>query len=146
MLDDWCAHAANAGANVTGWLRRIGTIKAMLIRTWLFDDVAVVEASGRLGIENASSLGDAVREAIRMSDRGLVLNLVGVSRVDAAGLGELAGAFRIVRAAAGEMKIVVRSPAVRDLLARTHLLSLFPTYETEAAALASFVCATTASP
>jgi len=117
----------------------------MLIRTWLFDDVAVVEASGRLGIENASLLGDAVREAIQMSERRLVLNLVEVSRVDAAGLGALAGAFRNVRAAAGEMKVVVRSPAVRDLLARTHLLSLFPTYETEAAALASFVHTASAS-
>jgi len=110
----------------------------MLIRTWLFDDVAVVEASGRLCIDSASSLGDAVREAIQMRGRRLVLNLVEVSRVDAAGLGELAGAFRIVRAAAGEIKVVVRSPNVRDLLARTHLLALFPIYETEAAAVASF--------
>ena len=87
----------------------------MLIRTWLFDDVAVVEASGRLCIESASSLGDAVREAIRMRGRRLVLNLVDVSRVDAAGLGELAGAFRIVRAAAGDMKVV----AVPDLRNRS---------------------------
>jgi anti-anti-sigma factor len=66
------------------------------------------------------------------------LNLVAVSRVDAAGLRELVRAFRIVCAVAGEMNVVVRSSAVRDLLARTHLLGLFPTYETEAAALASF--------
>jgi anti-sigma B factor antagonist len=104
----------------------------------LLNDIAVVEASGRLCIESASSLGDAVREAIQLRGRRLVLNLVDVSRVDAAGLGELAGAFRVVRAAAAEMKVVVRSPAVRDLLARTHLLPLFPTYESEAAALASF--------
>jgi len=110
----------------------------MLIRTWLFDDVAMVEASGRLCLESAPSLGDAVRDAIQMRGGRLVLNLVDVSRVDAAGLGELASAFRIVRAAAGEMKVVVRSSTVRDLLARTHLLGLYPTYETEAAALASF--------
>jgi anti-anti-sigma factor len=85
----------------------------MLMRTWLFDDVAVVAASGRLCIESAASLGDAVRGAIPMRGRRLVLNLIDVSRVDAAGLGELAGAFRIVRAAAGEMKVVVRSPGGR---------------------------------
>ena len=110
----------------------------MLIRTWLMDDVAVVEASGRLCIESASSLGEAVREAIQMRGRRLVLNLLAVSRVDAAGLGELVQAFHVVSAADGEIKVVVRSPAIRDVLARTHLLTLFPTYETEAAALASF--------
>ena len=110
----------------------------MLIRTWLLDDVAVVEASGRLCVESASSLGEAVREASQIRGRRLVLNLAAVSRVDAAGLGELVRAFHIVGAADGEMKVVVRSPAIRDLLVRTHLLALFPAYETEAAALASF--------
>lgn len=110
----------------------------MLIRTWLLADIAVVEASGRFCVESAPSLGEAVREAILMRGRRLVLNLAAVSRVDAAGLGELVRAFHIVGAAGGEMKVVVRSPAIRDLLARTHLLALFPTYETEAAALASF--------
>jgi anti-sigma B factor antagonist len=75
---------------------------------------------------------------MQMRGRRVVVNLAAVSRIDAAGLGELVRAFHTVGAADGEMKLVVHSPAIRDLLARTHLLALFPAYDTEAAALASF--------
>ena len=113
----------------------------MLIRTWLVDGIVVVEVSGRLCAESESALSDSVRDAVHRRRYRLVVNLVDVSRIDAAGLGELVRSFRMACVAGGEVKLVVRSTAVRDLLARTHLLPLFPAYDTEAAALASFEAA-----
>ena len=110
----------------------------MLIRTWSLDDVTILDVSGHLGVASASALSEAVGEAIRMRRHRLIVNLLQVTRADASGLGELVRAFRAVGAASGDVRVVVRSPVVRDLLVRTQLVSLFPTYDTEAAALASF--------
>ena len=110
----------------------------MLIRTRSLDEgVAVLDLSGRLDVESAMALREAVSETLEMDRRHLVLNLIGLSNVDAAGLGELAYALKKVRAAGGDLRLVVQSPIVRELLARTQLLDLFTIFPSEAPAIAS---------
>jgi anti-anti-sigma factor len=110
----------------------------MLIRTWSLDAVTIIDVHGRFGVENDGALLDAVSDLLRARRRDLVLNLLGVTDVDAAGLGELASAISEVRAYGGVLKIVVRGKNVRELLIRTHLLSGLSTFSTEAEAIASF--------
>jgi anti-sigma B factor antagonist len=110
----------------------------MFIRTWSFDDVAVLDVSGRLGVEAGRAFGATVSNVLLDGRRQLVVNLLGVSAMDASGLGALVDALKQARAVGGDIKLVVRSPIIRDLLNRTQLVGLFATFSSEAEALASF--------
>lgn len=110
----------------------------MLIRTWSLDAVTIVDLHGRLDVETGAALHEAVCEILGAGRRYVVLNLLGVTGVDAAGLGTLADGFNVVRSTGGELKLVVRCAAIRELLARTNLLGLLPTLPSEAEAIASF--------
>jgi len=67
-----------------------------------------------------------------------VLNLSGVTEVDAAGLGQIAEVRRVVSGARADVRLVVRDPLVREPLARTRLLDLFCVYTRDIDAIASF--------
>jgi anti-sigma B factor antagonist len=110
----------------------------MLIRTWSLDDITIVDVSGRVGVENGSALRDAIATAVDGGARHLLLNLTGVTGIDAAGVGELARAAALIGEREGELRLVLRSEAVRVLLIRTRLLAVLPTYSSEAEAIAAF--------
>ncbi len=110
----------------------------MLIRTWSLDAVTIVDVHGRLDVESGAALHDALGGLFATGRCCVVLNLVGITGIDAAGLGMLVDAFATAQAARGELKIVIRSASTRELLARTHLLGLLPTVATEAEAIAAF--------
>ena len=110
----------------------------MLIRTRSLDAITTIDLHGRLGVEDGGALHEAVRELLNVGRREVVLNLLGVTGVDAAGLGELADAFSLVRASGGELRLVLRCDTVRELLIRTNLLGMLPTFQTESEAIASF--------
>jgi anti-sigma B factor antagonist len=111
----------------------------MLIRTWsLGHTLAILELNGRLTVESGSALCDAVSAALSEGRRHLVLNLVDIRWVDASGLGALANTLRMVRARRGELKLVTRSATIRELLIRTHLFEVFPTFASEAEAIVGF--------
>ena len=109
----------------------------MLIRTWSLEAMTIVDLHGRLGVESQGHLTQAVRALVHVGRQEIVLNLLGVTAVDAAGLGELASAFRLARTAGAEVTLVVREPTIRELLRRTKLLGVWPTFPTEAEAIAS---------
>jgi anti-sigma B factor antagonist len=111
----------------------------MLIRTWSLDEtLAVIDLTGGLCAENGTALREAVSAALAAGRRQLVLNLVDVSALDAAGIGELANALKLTRAAGGELRLVFRRPHIRELLERTRLLGLFQIFPSEVEAIASF--------
>lgn len=67
-----------------------------------------------------------VHELLRRGDRRIVLNMACVSRIDAAGAGELVRAYNVTVAANGMLQIVHANPWVREVLTRAglfHLLS-----------------------
>ena len=111
----------------------------MTIGTKVLDRrVAVLDLSGRLDVESANTLRESVAAVLATGARQVVLNLIGVTDLDAAGLGELAHSLNSVRAAGGELRLVVRSPSVQELLARTHLLEVF-TVDADISSLEPFV-------
>jgi anti-anti-sigma factor len=114
----------------------------MLIRPLsLNGEVTVLDVSGRLTIEAGVALGDAVGAVLCTGCRFLVLNLIGVTAVDAAGLGELAHAVALARAVGGALQLVVCDPTVHELLSRTRLLGVLRVFPTEAEAIRSFEAA-----
>jgi len=110
----------------------------MLIRTWFLDGLTIIDLHGRLRSDDDGSLPDALLEVIGAGRRDIVLNLRGLTDVDAAGLGQIAQAFRLARAQGGDIRVAIGDERIRQLLVRTRLLALVPTFSSEAGAIASF--------
>jgi anti-sigma B factor antagonist len=102
-------------------------------------DTAILAMSGRITLgEGLGDLRDSIREALAGNRKRIVLNLAEVSYIDSSGLGQLIGSYATVTDRGGQMKLVSLQKKVVDLMQITKLLTVFETYDTEAAALASF--------
>jgi anti-anti-sigma factor len=62
---------------------------------------------------------------LRRGGRRIVLDLAGVSRIDAAGIGELVRAYNIATAANAAFRIANANPRVREMLERVGLFDRF---------------------
>ena len=110
----------------------------MRIRHWSNNEVVVIDIHGHLRVDTAPALRQCVSAALRRGHRKLVLNVVNVTALDAAGLGELVHAHTLTHGVNGQVKLVSCGPPVRELLIRTQLLPAFDVYASDAAALSSF--------
>jgi anti-sigma B factor antagonist len=88
--------------------------------------------------EGANRLRDKVRSLLQQGQKFLLLNLSGLSYVDSAGLGELVTAFTTVTRQGGVLKLVGVTKRLTDLLVITKLITVFESFDSEAAAIASF--------
>jgi anti-sigma B factor antagonist len=86
------------------------------------DETAVLHLEGPLRTPVSARLRPKVRALLGRGTRKIVLNLAGVSDVDAAGLGELVEAHNMAVAANGMLRITHAAGRVRELLARVALL------------------------
>jgi anti-sigma B factor antagonist len=102
-------------------------------------DVAVIDLSGKITLgEGSSMLRRMIRELIDQGRRKILLNLEEVDYIDSAGIGEMVGAYTIVRSANGELKLINLTKRVHDLLQITRLLTVFDVSNDEGAAVRSF--------
>ena len=102
-------------------------------------DVAILDLTGKIVLgEGDEVLRTKVREVIADGHRKVLLNLAGVPYVDSAGLGELVRCHtRLVREG-GSIKLLNLTSRMQDLLQITKLVTVFETFESEAAAVVSF--------
>lgn len=103
-------------------------------------DITILDLQGRLtNNDGAELLRDTVASIVFQGDRKVVLNLGGVPYMDSGGLGELVRCHLIVqRETGGAIKLVNLTSKITDLLTITRLVTIFDTFDTEQAALASF--------
>ena len=101
--------------------------------------VTVVDLAGQIKLgEGSSVLRDTVKDLLGKGHKKILLNLGDVNYIDSTGIGELVSAFTSVRNQGGEMKLLNLQKRVSDLMQITKLLTVFETYTSESAALASF--------
>ena len=84
----------------------------------------IVYIDGPLIVPVNPDLLTNVSALLRRSERGIVLDLSRVSRIDAGGVGELVGAYNIACAMSGSLRIVHANKWVHEILARAHLFDL----------------------
>jgi anti-sigma B factor antagonist len=103
-------------------------------------NVTVIDVGGpiTLGDGDTDRLGDKVRSLLQQGRKQLIANLSNVSYMDSAGLGELVQAYTTVSRQGGSLKLVGVTKRLNDLLVITKLATVFDSYESEAAAAASF--------
>jgi anti-sigma B factor antagonist len=101
--------------------------------------VTVVALSGRLTIgEGATQLRETLHKLLADGKRKIVLNLAGLTSLDSAGIGLLVSSYASMNRAGGQMKLSNLSSKVKDVLLITKLLTVFPVYDDEPAAVDSF--------
>lgn len=102
-------------------------------------DVAIVDLHGKITLgENTGILRDELRSLLAQGNKHIVLNMGAVTYVDSAGLGELVGAYTTATNQGGAVKLLNLQGKMKDLMQITKLHTIFPAYDTEEAAVASF--------
>jgi anti-anti-sigma factor len=86
-------------------------------------DVEVVRVCGPLDRSSVDALRAAAADAMVRADSTVVMNLAGVARIDAAGLGVLAEIHRIATGVGRRLALTDVRPRVRELLDATELSS-----------------------
>jgi len=101
--------------------------------------VAIVDLTGRITMgEGCAVVRHAVRELVDAGDRHILLNLHGVSYVDSAGLGEMAGLYVTLAKLGGQLKLLHSHARIDTMLQVTKLYALLVAFGDEAEALRSF--------
>ena len=112
---------------------------ALSTKTRQVDGITIVDLSGKITLgENTGILRDELRSLLSQGKKHIVLNLADVSYVDSAGLGELVGAYTTATNQGGAVKLLHLQGKIKDLMAITKLHTIFPAFDTEPEAIASF--------
>jgi anti-sigma B factor antagonist len=102
-------------------------------------DVTILDLEGKITIgEGSVGLRNAIRRLMQEGKKKILLNLSGVGYVDSSGIGELVSSYTTIGREGGQLKLLNLTQKIRDLLTITKLLTVFDTYDDEAAALNSF--------
>lgn len=102
-------------------------------------DVTILDLSGKITIgEGSVQLREAVRRLLDDGKKKILLNLGEVAYVDSSGIGELVSSYTTTNNQGGQLKLLNLTKKIQDLLMITKLLTVFETFDSEAAALDSF--------
>ena len=111
---------------------------SLSLNTREVDGVIIIDMSGKLTIgEPVLSFRKAVKGFVDDGSRKFVLNLGDVSYIDSSGLGELVTTYTSLRNREGNVNLLNLTKRAKDLLQMTKLLTVFDTYEDEAAAVSA---------
>ena len=102
--------------------------------------VFVITPEGRLtSVMNPCSTACALIAQTPAAILRILLDLRGVTFLDASGVAFIAALYRAARGRGGELRLVGVDGSVRRLLEISGVLRIIPIFETEEAALASFI-------
>jgi len=111
----------------------------MVIEERTSGEVTVLDLKGRITLgEGDELLTDKVNSLLNQGRNKIVLNLADVPYIDSAGLGSLVRTYTTVHRQGGGLKLLNLTKRITDLLSITKLLTVFETFDSEAAAVGSF--------
>jgi anti-sigma B factor antagonist len=102
------------------------------------NDVTVLDLEGNLALEGNKQFRQRAAGAIDAGARKLIVNMARVKYMDSSGLGELISCYTTLQLVNGRIKLLHLSDRLQHLLVITKLNSVFETFDSEPAAVASF--------
>ena len=103
------------------------------------DGVAVVGMEGRIVLgEESTALREKVKSLLASGQKKILLNMDNVTYIDSSGLGALVASHSSARSQGAALKLAHLGSKFQEILQVTKLFTVFETYPTEAAAVASF--------
>jgi anti-sigma B factor antagonist len=101
--------------------------------------ITVLDIEGRIVLgEESNSFREKVKSLLAASKKKIVLNMQHVSYIDSAGLGTLVATFHSAKSQGATLKLANLGAKFREVLQVTKLMTVFDTYDSEAAAVQSF--------
>jgi anti-sigma B factor antagonist len=101
--------------------------------------VVVLEIEGRIVLgEESNAFREKVKGLLAAGHKKIVLNLAQVGYIDSAGLGTLVATFHSARSQGAVLKLANLGSKFKEVLQVTKLMTVFDTYDSEAAAIQSF--------
>jgi anti-sigma B factor antagonist len=101
--------------------------------------ITVLDIEGRIVLgEESNSFREKVKGLLASGKKKIVLNLANVTYIDSAGLGTLVATFHSARSQGAALKLANLGAKFKEVLQVTKLMTVFDTYESEAAAIQSF--------
>lgn len=101
--------------------------------------VNVIDLEGRIVLgEESNSFREKVKSLLAAGKKNIVLNLANVTYIDSAGLGTLVATFHSARSQGATLKLANLGQKFKEVLQVTKLITVFDTYDNEAAAVQSF--------
>jgi anti-sigma B factor antagonist len=101
--------------------------------------VNVLDIEGRIVLgEESNAFREKVKGLLAAGKKKIILNLAQVGYIDSAGLGTLVATFHSARSQGATLKLTNLGSKFKEVLQVTKLMTVFDTYDTEAAAIASF--------
>ncbi len=102
-------------------------------------EVTVLDVQGRATLGAGSDLlASELGRLLQGAARKVLVNLRDVKQIDSSGISILVRMYVSFRHSGGSLKLLAPQGRVHAVLSLTRLLSVIPTFEDEAAALASF--------
>jgi len=102
-------------------------------------DADVLDIEGRIVLgDESNAFREKVKGLLAAGKKKIVLNLAQVSYIDSAGLGTLVATFHSAKSQGAILKLVNLGAKFKEVLQVTKLMTVFDTYDNEAAAIASF--------
>ena len=102
------------------------------------NDVTVLDLEGNLALEGNKQFRQRAAGAIDAGARKLIVNMARVKYMDSSGLGELISCYTTLQLVNGRIKLLHLSDRLQHLLVITKLNSVFETFDSEPAVVASF--------
>jgi anti-sigma B factor antagonist len=101
--------------------------------------ITVLDIEGRIVLgEESNSFREKVKSLLAAGKKNIVLNMQHVSYIDSAGLGTLVATFHSAKSQGATLKLANLGAKFREVLQVTKLMTVFDTYDSEAAAVQSF--------
>ncbi len=110
----------------------------MKIHTRTVGDVHVLDISGKITLgEATTTIRYTISDILENGAKKIVLNLNDVSYIDSSGIGELVRTYSTVTNKGKQLILLNLTRKVKEVLVITKLLTVFQTYDSEQAAVAS---------
>ena len=102
-------------------------------------DVYILDCSGKITLgEGTMSIRNTVKDILQGGAKKIILNLVDITYIDSAGVGELVGSYVTAGNNGGKLKLLGLTGKLREVLTITKLLTVFEVFDNETAAVLSF--------
>lgn len=111
----------------------------MTLKEKEINDVVVLELSGKImGGPDANVLSEKLHQLVDRNKTKVVADLSKVSWMNSSGLGILIGGLTTMRNNHGDLKLANVTERIKSLLIITKLITIFETFDSVEAAVASF--------
>ena len=102
------------------------------------NDVTVLDLDGNLALESSAQFRKRITATIDAGARKLIVNMAKVTYMNSSGLDELIFCYVKLQQASGRLKLLHLSDRLQHLLVISKIGSVFETFDSEPAAVASF--------